>query len=80
MTTIRHERPSRETLLSALGEPLLLQTNDEQLLAAAVDTFGRFPLLPQDREPLVVQIFVREPQILLAGVVMSPSMYEWVAR
>ncbi|MEZ4646067.1 MAG: hypothetical protein R3E31_25665 [Chloroflexota bacterium] len=42
-----------------MGEPLLVQTNDEALLAAAVDTFGRFPAPPADREPLVIQVLVR---------------------
>lgn len=59
VTTIPHEQPTHEVLLAALGEPLLFQTNYEPFVAAAVDTFGRFPAPPKNKEPLVVQIFVR---------------------
>ncbi|MEZ4643828.1 MAG: hypothetical protein R3E31_14035 [Chloroflexota bacterium] len=59
VTTITHERPLHEVKLAVMGEPLLVQTNDEALLAAAVDTFGRFPAPPPDREPLVIQVLVR---------------------
>lgn len=60
VTTISHLSPTYEVRLAALGEPLLFQTNRAELAAAAVDTFGRFPAPALDREPLVVQVLVRD--------------------
>lgn len=58
VTGISHLRPTHEVRLSALGEPLLFQTNYEPFMATAAETFGRFPLQRPDAPPLRIQMFV----------------------
>ncbi len=60
VTTIAHPTPLYETQLSALGQPLLFQTNHAPFLAAAEDTFARFPAPRAAVAPLVVQVMVRD--------------------
>jgi hypothetical protein len=53
--------PTRQRLYWPLGEPLLFQTDEPDLLAIVDETLGRFPPLPDDgRPPLVVRIFVHD--------------------
>lgn len=53
-------RPTIERRYGLMAEPLLFQTNHAALLAAADAAFGRFPVPTDDREPLVVGLYVED--------------------
>jgi len=57
---IEHYKPSYEIELSVMDQPLKFQCNDSKLIEAAVNTFGRFPPHGSSRDPLVVQVFIRD--------------------
>jgi len=56
-----HFETTCEQHFALMGEILLFQTNEQSLLEAAAEAFGRFPFPdPPPAKPLVVRLFVRE--------------------
>jgi hypothetical protein len=70
--------PTHQRLYWPLGEPLLFQTDEPDLLAVVDETFGRFPsLLDDGRPPLIVRIFVHGVPSLAADAraEIPPTIY-----
>lgn len=58
--------PSHRKSYCLMGEPLLFETNDDALLSAADDVFGRYQdACPAEGDPLVVRLLVHESAVSL---------------
>ena len=54
--------PCHGRLFHPFGVPLLLQTNDPRVLAAAEETLGHFPPSSEAGSPLVMRLFVHDAE------------------
>jgi len=69
VSTLRRDRATLSRRFALMGESLIFETNDPALLAAAEDSFGQYPLPPDEAaRPLIIRL------LTLDGVSESPAL------